>query len=71
MKLDMQSGKTPGQRGRRLELEVLEERIALAGGVDAVVSHGTLFVTGDGSGNDIVIDSAGLGAGELDRKSVV
>jgi len=65
MKLDGHPGKTVERQGTHLELEVLEERIAPAGGVTAFVSHGTLVITGDALGNDIVIDDAGLAATEL------
>ena len=50
---------------RPLELEYLEERIAPAGNIIAVVSGGNLTVTGDAEANDFTIDDDGLGANQL------
>ena len=63
------NGKDWGKKRRRrergrLRVERLEERIAPAGGITAVVKGGNLFITGDADDNDIVVDNAGLGAGE-------
>ncbi len=51
--------------GRQLQLEALEERIAPAGAIMAEIRGGNLVITGDADANDIVIDDAGLGAGQI------
>ena len=59
MKKDACSAKGVGRK--RLELEVLEERIAPTGAVDLDVVGGTLVITGDGLDNSITITQSGLG----------
>ena len=66
MKASAKKAEIPARQcGGRLVLEALEERIAPAGSVSVLVSNGSLIVTGDSAGNDIVIDNVGLDTGEL------
>ncbi len=51
--------------GLQLRLEALEERIAPAGAILAEIRGGNLVITGDADANDIVIDNAGLAAGQV------
>ncbi|HEV8607484.1 MAG TPA: hypothetical protein VGQ99_19270 [Tepidisphaeraceae bacterium] len=46
-------------------MERLEGRMLLAGNVTAVVAGGSITITGDRRGNDLLIDTKGLGAGQL------
>ncbi len=48
------------QRNRGLQVEQLEPRIVLDGGVRAFVSGGTLFIQGDSAANEIVVEQSKL-----------
>ena len=55
-----QTQKNRGEKTHLRGLEQLEERIAPAGGITAVVRGGNLMITGDDFDNDIVIEGTGF-----------
>ena len=63
-RMGMKGYRRGGAAVDRLNLEALEERVAPAGAVTVASVGGYLVVTGDADANDIVIDQAGLAAGE-------
>ncbi len=46
-------------------VEILEARMLLAGNVTVEVVGGTIEINGDNRGNDLIIDTRGLGGGQL------